>query len=49
VDELAVFAAALRQYQLQLRPDEVLAQGDWAAGAAPRIEDIQAALTQLSA
>ena len=45
---LAVFAAALRQYQLQLRPDEVLAQGDWAAGALPRIEDIQAALTQLS-
>ncbi|KDB52889.1 hypothetical protein X805_14930 [Sphaerotilus natans subsp. natans DSM 6575] len=46
---LAVFAAALRQYQLQLRPDEVLAQGEWAAGAVPRIEDIQAALTQLSA
>jgi len=46
---LAVFAAALRQYQLQLRPDEVLAQGDWAAGTVPRIEDIQAALTQLSA
>ncbi len=45
---LAVFAAALRQYQLQLRPDEVLAQGDWAAGALPRIEDIQATLTQLS-
>ena len=46
---LAVFADALRQYQLQLRPDEVLAQGDWATGTAPRLEDIQAALTQLSA
>ena len=46
---LAVFADALRQYQLQLRPDEVLAQGDWAPGTAPRLEDIQAALTQLSA
>jgi hypothetical protein len=46
---LAVFAAALRTAPVpevscpQSCPDEVLAQGDWTAGAMPRIEDIQAA------
>ena len=43
-----VFAAAKRQYRLQLRPDEVLAQGGW-PDEPPRIEDINAALTQLTA
>ena len=43
-----VFAAAKRQYRLQLRPDEVLAESDWPDGL-PRIEDVNAALTQLTA
>lgn len=43
-----VFAAAKRQYRLQLRPDEVLAEGHWKDGP-PRIEDLNAALTQLAA
>ncbi len=43
-----VFAAAKRQYRLQLRPDEVLAEGRW-ADASPRIEEINAALAQLAA
>jgi len=43
-----VFAAAKRQYRLQLRPDEVLAEGRW-PDAPPRIEDVNAALTQLTA
>ena len=43
-----VFAAAKRQYRLQLRPDEVLAEADW-AGTPARIEDVSAALTQLTA
>ncbi len=42
-----VFAAAKRQYRLQLRADEVLAEGEWRDGA-PRIEEINAALTQLA-
>jgi uncharacterized protein (TIGR02677 family) len=42
-----VFAAAKRQYRLQLRPDEVLAEAAW-AGAPPRIEEVNAALTQLA-
>jgi uncharacterized protein (TIGR02677 family) len=42
-----VFAAAKRQYRLQLRPDEVLAEALW-AGAPPRIEEVNAALTQLA-
>ena len=46
-----VFAAARRQYRLQLRPDEVmaevLAQGH-RPEAPPRIEELNAALTQLS-
>ena len=43
-----VFAAAKRQYRLQLRPDEVLGEADW-SGEPPRIEDVNAALTQLTA
>ncbi len=42
-----VFAAAKRQYRLQLRPDEVLAEAQWPA-APPRIEEVNAALTQLA-
>jgi uncharacterized protein (TIGR02677 family) len=45
---LTVFAAAKRQYRLQLRPDEVLAEAHW-RGAPPAPEDIAAALAQLSA
>ena len=44
---LDVFAAAKRQYRLQLRPDEVLAEAIWPNGA-PRIEEVSAALTQLT-
>src|SRR6266567_7391943 len=43
-----VFAAAKRQYRLQLRPDEVLGEADW-PDEPPRIEDVNAALTQLAA
>jgi uncharacterized protein (TIGR02677 family) len=43
-----VFAAAKRQYRLQLRPDEVLGEARW-PGTAPQIEDVNAALTQLAA
>lgn len=42
------FATAKRQYRLQLRPDEVLAEAHW-PDAPPRIEDINAALAQLAA
>lgn len=42
-----VFAAAKRQYRLQLRPDEVLAEANWPEGA-PRIEEVNAALAQLT-
>lgn len=42
-----VFAAAKRQYRLQLRPDEVLAEAQW-PDAPPRIEEVNAALTQLA-
>ncbi len=42
-----VFAAAKRQYRLQLRPDEVLAEARWIE-AQPRIEEVNAALTQLA-
>jgi uncharacterized protein (TIGR02677 family) len=45
---MEVFAQAKRQYRLQLRPDEVLAEARW-SGAPPRIEDVNAALTQLAA
>jgi uncharacterized protein (TIGR02677 family) len=41
------FAAARRQYRLQLRPDEVLADATW-PGSPPRIEDVNAALSQLT-
>lgn len=42
-----VFAAAKRQYRLQLRPDEVLAEAQW-PDAPPRIEELNAALSQLA-
>ena len=42
-----VFAAAKRQYRLQLRPDEVLAESHWPT-ARPRIEEVNAALAQLA-
>ncbi|BCH26340.1 TIGR02677 family protein [Mesorhizobium sp. L-8-3] len=42
-----VFAAAKRQYRLQLRPDEVLAEARWPGGT-PRIEEVNAALAQLA-
>jgi len=45
---MEVFAAAKRQYRLQLRPDEILAEAQWSDGS-PRIEDINAALAQLAA
>lgn len=45
---LEVFAAAKRQYRLQLRPDEVLAEAEWPDDA-PRIEDVSVLLTQLTA
>ncbi|MDR2154375.1 MAG: TIGR02677 family protein [Burkholderiaceae bacterium] len=44
---MEVFAAAKRQFRLHLRPDEVLAEGDWGAQT-PRIEEVQAALAQLT-
>jgi uncharacterized protein (TIGR02677 family) len=42
-----VFAAAKRQYRLQLRPDEVLAEASW-PDTPPRIEEVNAALAQLA-
>ena len=45
---LDVFARAKRQYRLQLRPDEVLAEAGWPQSV-PTIEDVNAALRQLSA
>ncbi len=42
-----VFGAARRQYRLQLRPDEVLAEATWPEGP-PRIEDVIAELSQLA-
>ena len=42
-----VFAAAKRQYRLQLRPDDVLAEARWPDGT-PRIEEVNAALGQLA-
>ncbi len=41
-----VFAAAKRQYRLQLRPDEVLAEAEW-PGPSPSIEEVNGALAQL--
>ncbi len=45
---MAVFAAAKRQYRLQLRPDEVLAEALW-AGQRPAQEEVAAGLAQLAA
>ena len=42
-----VFAAAKRQYRLQLRPDEVLAEASW-PDAPPRQEEVAQALSQLA-
>jgi hypothetical protein len=36
-----VFAAAKRQYRLQLRPDEVLGEAAW-PGPPPRLEEVNA-------
>ncbi|MDR1890223.1 MAG: TIGR02677 family protein [Zoogloeaceae bacterium] len=44
---MEVFAAAKRQYRLQLRPDEVLAEADW-RGAPPAQEEVAVALAQLA-
>lgn len=44
---LEAFAAAKRQYRLQLRPDEVLAEASWEA-APPSIDEVNAALAQLA-
>jgi uncharacterized protein (TIGR02677 family) len=41
------FAAAKRQFRLQLRPDEVQIEAQW-PGATPPIEELQHALSQLS-
>jgi uncharacterized protein (TIGR02677 family) len=43
-----VFAAAKRQYRLQLRPDEVLGEAQW-PGSPPPLEEVTAALAQLTA
>ena len=43
-----VFAAARRQYRLQLRPDEVQAEASW-PDETPRIEEVNAELAQLAA
>lgn len=42
-----VFAAAKRQYRLQLRPDEVLAEANW-PDTPPLIEEVNSALAQLT-
>lgn len=44
---LDAFAAAKRQYRLQLRPDEVLAEAPW-DGVPPPVEEVNAALSQLA-
>jgi uncharacterized protein (TIGR02677 family) len=46
-DIMDAFAAAKRQFRLHLRPDEILAEAQW-EGAPPKIEELQAALAQLS-
>ncbi len=45
---LDAFAAARRQYRLQLRPDELLADAAW-PGAPPSPDELNAALAQLVA
>ena len=44
---METFAAAKRQFRLHLRPDEVQIEADW-QGAAPPLEEIQLALSQLA-
>jgi uncharacterized protein (TIGR02677 family) len=44
---METFAAAKRQFRLQLRPDEVQAEARW-PGAAPSLDEIQLSLTQLA-
>lgn len=44
---MEVFAAAKRQYRLQLRPDEVLTEADW-GGALPAQEEVTSGLAQLA-
>lgn len=44
---LEMFGAARRQFRLQLRPEEVLAEARWPGGAAPAAEELAAALAQL--
>jgi uncharacterized protein (TIGR02677 family) len=44
---LDTFAAANREYRLQLRPDEVLVETKWPCGTPP-IEEVQAALNKLA-
>ncbi|ENK3929218.1 DUF2397 family protein [Pseudomonas aeruginosa] len=46
---MEVFAAAKRQYRLQLRPDEVLSEANWGNRTPPAQEEIAAALAQLAA
>src|SRR5262245_3700445 len=43
---LDVFARAKRQYRLQLRPDEVIAEARWKT--APPLDEVNAALVQLT-
>lgn len=45
---LDVFASARRQFRLQLRPDDVLAEGT-SGSPPPSLEDLNQALTQLTA
>jgi len=42
-----VFAAAKRQYRLQLRPDEVLSEANW-PGAVPPVDEVNSILAQLT-
>lgn len=44
---LEMFATAKRQFRLQLRPEEVLAEAEWPTGTAPGSDDLAAALAQL--
>lgn len=46
---MEVFAAAKRQYRLQLRPDEVLSEAKWVQRMPPAQEEVAAALAQLAA
>lgn len=46
---MEVFAAAKRQYRLQLRPDEVMPEANWGNRTPPAQEEIAAALAQLAA